>query len=371
MRRRSTFLAAYAFVASLAAAPLSALAQMPSRFVNYQEQRVPVTWFRATEARGAWPAPGATVSAAALDCVALGEGGGRPIRCAPVALASELSASPSRLSQCLTLREQRPAPAAVATYARTGAPIAGTILFVRRHTHQTEEVRGPCRRQGIDACMGVPGPVIGRRVLRLVEHEVMPDSPELHADAFDPIHGTAPWLAPVNGDWPARPESETWDEAPLVARTAESNTADVRFAAWVDLVAARLLRRDVDAARGALDHAAELATTLTGTPFVAPDISRNRTAAEIDALANSSDPIPARHAMLRALLGARMFEAADLQRAVERARDLRNRITPAATLSRVFFQGEDPRTYVPTVLGALHHLTHQELRDPCAPAVSP
>ncbi len=366
MPLRRSSLAACALLASLASRSLAVNAQMPSRFVNYQQRHVPVTWFASDEARGAWPAPGSTLTAAALDCVALGEGGGRPIRCAPMPLATELAASPSRLSQCLTLRERRPSPAAIATYARTGSPLADTLLFVRRRTHQTQEVRGPCRREGIDACMGTPGPVIGHRVLRVVEHEVIPSSPELRADAFDPIHSTAPWLAPLNGEWPATPESETYDEAPLVALTAESNTLDVRFSAWVDLVSVRLLRRDIDGARGALDHAAELSTALAGTPFVAPDLTRNRTVAEIDAIADGSDPIAVRHATLRAILGARMIETADTQHTFERARDLRGRITPAATLSRVFFQGEDPRTYVPTVLGALHHLTHQRSSDPCA-----
>lgn len=366
MSLRRSSLVARALVAAVASLPLTASAQMPSRFVNYRQQAVPVTWFASDEARGAWPAPGATVTAAALDCISLGEGGGRPMRCAPMPLATELTASPSRLSQCLTLRERRPSAAAIATYARTGAPLADTLLFVRRRTHQTEEVRGPCRREGIDACMGVPGPVIGHRVLHMVEHEVIPASTALRVEAFDPIHSSAPWLAPLDGAWPAMPESDTYDEAPLIALTAESNTLDVRFAAWVDLVSERLHRGDTDGARAALDHVAALAPTLAGTPFVAPDLSRNRTAAEIDAIADGSEPVAVRHATLRAILGARMVETADTQHAVERARDLRTRITPAATLSRVFFQGEDPRTYVPTALGALHHLTHQRLSDPCA-----
>lgn len=344
--------------------------QTPQRYLNFIDQHAPVQWYLDREDRGAWPAPGGEVHAAALDCVALGDGGGRPIRCAPMPLATELRASPSRLSECLSLREVRPAASAVATYARTGAPIAQTVLFVRLRTHQTEEVRAPCRRRGIDACMGAPpGPVIGRRVLRLTEHNVVPADATLRADAFDLVRGSAPWLVPLGGSWPAHPEGGAFDEAPIVAHTVPTASAGERFAAWVDLVTARLQRGDLTAARAALDSAAALSPELTATPFVAPDLSHPLTPAEIDAVADGSEPVAVRHARLRALIGATMFrEASDVQHALERARALRATITPPATESRVYFTGEDPRVFVPTVLGGLTRLTRQRWNDPCAPA---
>ena len=73
--------------------------------------------------------------------------------------------------------------------------------------------------------------------------------------------------------------------------------------------------------RAALDSAAALSPELTATPFVAPDLSHPLTPAEIDAIADGSEPVAIRHARLRALIGATMFhEASDVQHALERAR---------------------------------------------------
>lgn len=355
--------------AALVIAARAAGAQVPPRLEHYTDRSLALQWFRPAEERGAWPAPGGSVDAAALDCTALGEGGGRPVRCVPLRLVDEVRASRSRFGQCLALRERRLSPAAVAAYARTGAGPAGTLLFVRWHQHQTEELRGPCRQRGIDACMGQVGPVVGHRVVRSVEHNVLPGAETLRADAFDPVRGSGPWLAPMQGDGPAPPGDGAFDEAPLLARTVPSQPDGARFAAWVDLTVARLHRGAVDDARASLARAVELAPALTGTPFTAPDLSRPRTAADADALADSGDPVEVRHAALRALLGADAFALhGAVAHAAERARDLRTRITPPASASRLFFRGEDPRVFVPTVLGALHRLTRQLWSDPCAPS---
>lgn len=364
----------------LVTAPLAARAQSPERPVNYVERYVGLTWYRSDVERGAWPATGSPLDASALDCEALGEGGGRPIRCAPIALTAELRETSSRLAQCFALRDRRMAPAAVATYARTGVGPAGALVFVRMRTHQTEAVHGPCRRQGIDACMGVVGPVVGHRVLRVVQHDVLTGADDRRADDFEAVSGSGPWLAPADdAAWPAAPEGgaydaarptapegDAYDEAPLVARTAAPNAVDQRFAAWVDLVTARLHRGDADGARAALARAAELSTALTGTGFVAPDLARSLTVAEVDAIADGTEALAVRHARLRAIVGSHTLrDAADQQHAIERARDLRARITPPAAASRLFFHGDDPRVYVPTVLGGLHRIAHARWGRPC------
>jgi hypothetical protein len=356
-----------------------ASAERPRSFtVTY----LPVAWYPADGERGPWPAIGATVEAAALDCTARGEGGAPPIGCRAIHLTSELRAAPSRFATCYTLRPTVLPPRAVAGYARTGGIGRPVLLFVAHRSHHTEEVLGRCQQTGIDACMPGVRPVIGHRVVRETDHAVEAWAPELAADPFAVQHGTVGWLAPEGQPWPAPPIPATskaasvsdvpppYDEGPLAALQADPDPA-IRFAAWVDLVAARLVARDAAGARDALGRAADLAVDLTGTAFDAAaltaDLPRHATAADIDAIAHGPGTDAARHARLRAILGASAVRTEDRGHLETVARDLRNTLRPAATNARSFVRGEDPLLYVPELLGELSRRVGERWTDPCAP----
>ena len=352
------------------------LASIPARarpgVRSFLEARVPVAWFPAEGERGPWPAVGAKVDAWALDCTAMGEGGARPIACHSIALAGELRASSSPLGRCYALHPIAAPVHARIDYARTGFNKTHALLFVRYHTHTTEDVRGRCTATGRDACMSEAAyPVIGHRVVKETEHLVVTWAPELAADPFAAAHGTAPWIAPDDRAWPAPPGTGPYDEAPLVAIVNGTAPAADRFAAAVDLVTAHLAAHDAPGAREALARAAALAGELGGSPFVAPSLAR-ATAADADALASGAAPVTARHAMLRAMIGAGVFtDPADLQHAQVVAGTLRDQIQPSAATSHLFFHGEDPAIYVPFVLGALTRLLHERWVDPCRLASAP
>ena len=352
------------------------LASVPARarpgVRSFREERVPIAWFPAVGERGPWPAVGATVDGWALDCTAVGEGGAQPITCHSIPLARELRASGSPLGRCYALHAIAAPARARLDYAHTGFNKTHALLFVQYHTHTTEDVRGRCTAQGRDACMSDAAyPVIGHRVVKQTEHLVVTWAPELAADPFAAVHGTGPWLAPDDRAWPAPPVTGPYDEAPLVAIVNGTAPAADRFAAAVDLVTARLGAHDASGAREAFARAAALAGDLGGTPFVAPSLAR-ATAADADALASGATPVSARHAMLRAMIGAGVFtDPADLQHAQVVAGALRDQIRPSAAASHVFFRGEDPVLYVPGKLGALTRLLHERWVDPCPPASAP
>ena len=352
------------------------LASIPARarpdVRSFREERLPIASFPAEGERGPWPALGAKVDAWALDCTAEGEGGARPITCHTIPLARELRASGSPLGRCYTLHAIAAPARARFDYAQTGFNKTHALLFVEYHTHTTEDVRGRCTARGRDACMIESAyPVVGHRVVKETEHLVVTWAPELAVDPFAAVHGTAPWIAPDDGAWPARPATGPYDEAPLVAIVNGTGPAADRFAAAVDLVTARLSAHDASGARKALARAAALAGELGGSPFVAPSLAR-ATAADADALASGATPVRARHAMLRAMIGAGVFtDPAALRHAQVVAGTLRDQIRPSAATSHVFFHGEDPVLYVPGVLGGLTRLLHERWADPCPPAPVP
>jgi hypothetical protein len=339
---------------------------------HFDEQRLSVTWFPADGERGPWPAVGSVVAAAALDCTATGEGGALPVGCKRAALEAELSGSGSPLGRCYKLHEVTLPARSVRGFAATGGPNGSnrtsTLLLVHYHTHHTDPVTGRCMAKGIDGCMGGVLPVVGHTLVRESTHLVVPWLPELAADPFAPVHGTASWIVPHDEVWPAAPTTAGYDVTAVAAIATGSSAADVRFAAAVDLVTARLVAADAVGAREALDRATGFAVELTGTVFIPPSLAP-ATSADADVIARGPQPAAARHAMLRAMLGASVFaQAADLQHTSELARDLRSALEPSAGASRSFLRGSDPAVYVPEVLGALTRLVHERWTDPCAGA---
>jgi hypothetical protein len=338
---------------------------------------VPVTAYAAAEQTTMWPAPGAPVTAAAIECDRGFVGGGRGVcRSIPLARVTAATENNARTARCFALHAVTPSGALLRRIGQTdwsaanADPHAPRLLLTRDISREREPIHGRCLGHGLDACMG-PREVVVWRVVRQVLDEVhlVGSGPPASAEPFQPLRTSLVWLGP----WPEPTADHPANEAPLLAQ-AQTRDADpaVRFAAWIDLVVARLMRNDVPQATIALNQAAAFAPALTGAAWSAPDATHTYTPTDLDAIAAGPGSIGERYNLLMGVLGLIRASggSADLLNHGERVRaTLVTRLprTPAIEI----FRSHSAQEHVPQLLGQLTLAVHWRWADPCGAAPAP